>query len=517
MSKKYKHILYWLLALSFVLRGIIAGIIELGNDEVYYWTYAMYPDWSHFDHPPMVGWVIQLFTLDLFFRDEFFLRLGAVAFGTINTYLVFRIGAFIRNERTGLISAFLFTASIYFFVITGTFILPDTPQMLFWLLSMLFFIKVFQEPASEYFWIWMTGAGFFAGLGMLSKYTSIFLWFGVLAYIIFYSRKWLKKPCLYVSLVISLLLFMPVVFWNINNNWISFAFQGERVNMFESGVRLDYFMTELLGQFFYNNPLNVIIVIAAIIALIRRKDFLEKKWVRLILWISLPLIISFLFFSLFRRTLPHWSAPGYTGLLLLSAAWLDWKFRDLKAIPYPVIISVSFLLIVLLAGIIQIRTGVFYYDQGEEMTLGKKDVSLDLYGWKQMAHEFEADVLSVDSLKPYVNSPMVSYRWFPAANIDYYIARPNATYVMGLGPLEKIHKYAWINNIHGGFKPGSNAWYLTTSRDYHDPVSLYSNYYRKIVPLDTLNIDRGNRTVMYTYIYLLKDMVKVPEDQISGN
>lgn len=510
MFKDHKHILYWLLALSFIIRTLVAGLIELGNDEVYYRTYALYPDWSHFDHPPMVGWIIQLFTLDLLFQDELFLRLGSVVFGTLNTYLVYRIGSFVRNERTGLIAAFLFTASIYCFVIAGTFILPDTPQMLFWLLALLFFIKAFQEPVSEYCWIWMTGAGFFTGLGMLSKYTTVFLWVGVLAYIFLYSRKWLRKPCFYISMAITLLLFMPVIFWNVGNNWISFTFQGERVNMFESGLRFDYFFTELLGQFFYNNPLNFIIIASAFFALTRRRNFLEKKWVRLLLWTSLPLIATFLFFALFRRTLPHWSAPGYTGLLIVAGAWLDSRFAGKRIIPYPVVAALAFLLIILVAGILQIRTGALFYDS---KNLGKNDLTLDLYGWEQLSRKFHNEVLSRDTFE---HMPIVSHRWFPAANLDYYVARPNNTYVLGLGSLEKIHKYAWINNMRGGFEKGMDAWYITTSRDFHNPEILYSQYFRRIMPVDTINIERGNKTVMQAYVFLLRDMVNVPENQISA-
>ena len=47
-----KRMLFWLLAVSAIVRGILAAWLEFGNDEVYYWTYALYPDWSHFDHPP---------------------------------------------------------------------------------------------------------------------------------------------------------------------------------------------------------------------------------------------------------------------------------------------------------------------------------------------------------------------------------------------------------------------------------------------------------------------------------
>ena len=51
-----------LLLISTVIRMVVGDSIQLGNDEVYYWTYAKYPDWSHFDHPPMVGFFEQLFT-----------------------------------------------------------------------------------------------------------------------------------------------------------------------------------------------------------------------------------------------------------------------------------------------------------------------------------------------------------------------------------------------------------------------------------------------------------------------
>jgi len=58
-EQKSLRYLYLLILVSLACRGFIAGMIELGNDEVYYLTYARFPDLSHFDHPPMVGLVIQ--------------------------------------------------------------------------------------------------------------------------------------------------------------------------------------------------------------------------------------------------------------------------------------------------------------------------------------------------------------------------------------------------------------------------------------------------------------------------
>ena len=92
-------ILIWLLVVSAVVRAVLAACLEFGNDEVYYWTYALYPDRSHFDHPPMVGRVIQFFSLNLLFDSEFFIRLASVVFMTANTYIIFRIGEEIKDAR----------------------------------------------------------------------------------------------------------------------------------------------------------------------------------------------------------------------------------------------------------------------------------------------------------------------------------------------------------------------------------------------------------------------------------
>ena len=79
-EQNINKILIGLLVVSAIVRSILAAWMEFGNDEVYYWTYALYPDWSHFDHPPMVGWVIQLFSLNLLFDSEFVIRLASVVF-----------------------------------------------------------------------------------------------------------------------------------------------------------------------------------------------------------------------------------------------------------------------------------------------------------------------------------------------------------------------------------------------------------------------------------------------------
>ena len=222
-KNRFHRNLFWLIAVSSILRLIAAATLELGNDEVYYWTYALYPDWSHFDHPPLVGVFIQLFSLNLLFDSEIFIRLSSVVFAAFNTWLFFKIGKRLKNEIVGWYASLLYTASLYSSLIVGVFILPDTPQVFFWLMSLYLMLDILPNrelPAgSKQKMIFL---GLTIGLGMLSKYNSVFLWIGTGLYIIFYNRNWLKTYQLYLSIIISGLLLIPILYWNVQNDFISF-------------------------------------------------------------------------------------------------------------------------------------------------------------------------------------------------------------------------------------------------------------------------------------------------------
>src|SRR5258705_11207053 len=136
MQYQYKKTFLILISIATIVRLFLATQLELGNDEFYYWTYALYPDWSHFDHPPMVGIIAQIFSLNLLLRDDFFMRLGPIILSAASTWIVFLIGIKIKNAKTGLYAAFLFTGSIYCSIISGFSLTPDAPLVFFWLLAM---------------------------------------------------------------------------------------------------------------------------------------------------------------------------------------------------------------------------------------------------------------------------------------------------------------------------------------------------------------------------------------------
>ena len=530
-EQNINKILFWLLAISTIVRTVLAAWLEFGNDEVYYWTYALYPDWSHFDHPPMVGWAIQLFSLNLLLDNELFIRLASVVFMTANTYIIFRIGKEIKDARAGLYAALLFTASIYAFVITGIFILPDTPLMLFWLLAAWMAIECLKVKVPEpyegptdsktvlrYFDKLSTQQpkflllfGLFAGLAMLSKYSGIFLWVGMGLFILFFNRKQLRNPYLYLALLISAICCIPILYWNIQNDFISFRFHGERVG--SGAIDFSTFGTELAGEFFYNNPVIFVLSIIAVIVSVKQSLQVDKSVQRLILCISLPMIVVFWAFSLTRPTLPHWNAPAYVLLILLTSIWLRDRNSDFERLPYSITAAMAMLLLTLVIGVTEIKTGFIPLDKHTEPEmLGRDDFTLDMYGWRQLGKKFASfREEKIEEGIMQAEDGIVANQWFPLAHLDYYVARPLDMRAMALGQPEYIHKYLWINKKRKGFHLGENYWFLTDSRYYKDPKTTYRWYFKDIELVGTIEIERCGKPAKNVFVYICKNLKSEPK------
>ena len=521
-ENKIDKYIVWLLIISVLVRGFLAAFIEFGNDEVYYWTYAMYPDWSHFDHPGMVGWLMQIFSLNLLFHSEFALRMSSVVFMTLDTYIIYRIGCLVKNKIAGFYAALLYTASFYCFVITGIFIMPDTPLMLFTLLSIWCFLSSFRPTVgsgeissvagdfsiplrSSRNDVMLVLAGLFAGLALLSKYSAGFIWVGVGLYILLYDRKQLKNKYLYLSILISAVCMLPVLIWNLQNDLISFTFHGDRVSIFGKLQPLD-FLTEILGEIGYNNPVNYVLIIIALVIFFKGKKYLDETSGRLLLCFALPFIGVFWFFSLTRPILPHWSAPAFSVLLLFPASYLAEK-QSFK----PVKTSLYLMAAVMIFGVMEIKTGIIPMRFGERANsvrhYGETDFTTTIYGWRQIKDEFQKireQKIGEGQMKE--SDGMVGLQWFPMANFDYYVANPLDINMYGLRGIDKIHKYYWINEYRGGLQEGSDYWFLDESSDYYAPERYLDQHFDKVEPCDTITIRRGGKPAKYIFVYMCKGL-----------
>lgn len=505
------------IAINFLIKAVPAAVLELGNDEVYYWTYALFPDWSHFDHPPLVGLTIQLFTLNLSLKSEFFMRLGALVLSSANIIILFYLVKRIFSGRAAYIAVILFISSFYFNIISGLFILPDTPQIFFILLALYYVLPsiTIKDPSGKdklNFIIF----GLFTGLAFLSKYHSLFLWSGAGLYILFHNRVWLKKPAFYISILVTLILMIPVVYWNYRNHFISFTFHENRVGLLHNHIDLISFLQFNLGQFFYQNPVLFVIYTITLVKIFRNLKNGIKEINLFLLYSAIPLILVFVCLSLFRNTLPHWSGPAFICLIILSSEQLgDIYTRRKKRVVRALSAGFTLIALTLVLGTLQINRGIFDFKTNHNtLRPGQNDFTLDMYGWKQAREKFEKFLVKEGiSENDHKNVAIISDNWFPAAHLDHYIAYPLDIKLVALGSIERIHKYYWINKCRDISKT-DRIFYITDSRNYHDPEE-FNAYFTRIIPEDTLTISRNHKIVKNIYIYDMIGFKPISADAFS--
>lgn len=500
---KLPKLIWILLAAHFIARATFALLTELGVDEVYYVSYALQPDWSHFDHPPLVGFLIQLTTLNVILLDDFFVRLGPLIIGSINLVIVYKIGHRLHSELAGKIAALLFSASIYASILTGLFILPDTPQSIFWLGSLYFLTRILNGEVGE-FKLWIS-AGICMGLAFLSKYHGVFLGAGFLLFVTLVRRDLLRNPWMLLSVTIAVLLTLPVLYWNVANEFASLSFHGNRVSLF-GRIRLDYLGQEIGGQFLYQNPIVYVWCIIALIGIVRKRIRLTDP-IKLILFIGLPLVIVFTGFSLFRRTLPHWSGPAFYGFMLIAAVYMAERIGRIHATVW---IANGFIALLMIAAVLQINSGVLIQPKSNarEHRLGRKDPTLDMYGWEQLRRKFEVyHHEQLDSGKVKHDAPIFTNKWFPGGHLDFYVALPTKRFLFAAGPIHKTHKYHWLNAYRGGVLKDESGYYITSSRYFEPPPEPLLKQFKHAHPRVVIPIERGGQTVKNIFIYRLDSAI----------
>jgi len=503
----YRRHTLLLIAFATFLRMMVAGTLELGNDEVYYRLFADPLQWNYFDHPPMVGWLIRLSTFNLLLDNAFMIRLGAMVCSAVTTWLMYKCGARLVNGYTGFLAALLYTGSVYGSIIAGTFILPDSPQMLCWVASLYLLIKITEtkyltkKSVKNILWF-----GVLTGLGMLCKIHTVFLWLGFLLYLLMYCRPWLKHWSIYAAASVTILFFTPVLLWNVQNNFITFLYHGERVNIAHAGVHAESFFSFAGGQVFYCNPVVFFLIIRAIW---HRDLFVKRTNKRLLLLTGLPLIVAAAVISLFKEVLPHWTGPAYSCLILLTAGYysrLHWSSRSNKLAPVGFILANGLLVFITAAGMAFVFLFPGTMGSKDERKKGERDITLDAYGWKELSATFDSIYFSTHSRNDTPNAIILADKWYPAAHIEYYVAKPLGIPTVALGPVQDIHQYHWLN-VQRGLPAGSRDIYIFSPSNYLVQEKIFS-YVNNIVPLktDTVVQYRNKKVARKFYVYYYKDV-----------
>ena len=313
-----------IIAIGAVVRFLLAATAGLGVDESYAVAVARDLSLSYFDHPPLHFWIVGTFARLAHSEAAVVVRLPFVLCFAGTTWFIFSIGRRLFGDRAGLIGALLMNVSAVFSLSTGGWVLPDGPLMLLTTAAVdQISALLFADEGRNAFATWLA-AGLLVGLAMLSKYHGVFVLAGTAGFLATTPRfrTWLSTPGPYVGALVAFACFTPVVIWNSQHHWASFAFQSARAAVgagSATGIRFDTLLANIGGQMAWVLPWIFIPLAASAWRALRSGPQDEKRW--FLLALAAGPIVGFTLVSLRGDVgLPHWQAPGWLFVFPLLGA-----------------------------------------------------------------------------------------------------------------------------------------------------------------------------------------------------
>jgi 4-amino-4-deoxy-L-arabinose transferase-like glycosyltransferase len=319
------HQVLLLIFIAGLLHLALAGSIGLSVDESYTVSISRRFALSYFDHPPLHIWLAGAWARLLGSERPLLMRFPFVVLFAGSTWLMYRLTASAYGDRAGLWAALALNLMPLFTVNTAIGILPDGPLVFFCLLGVLCFARAVLTPKPEgSYTLWMLAAGIAVAFALLSKYMAVFTLCSLGLYLLTRRRSLLVTPAPRLALLLVLFAFTPVLMWNHEHDWVSFAFQARRG--LPSGFSLGRAALDLGGQLLYLLPWIAWGLLVAITDALRRVRADEASW--LLAYLSVPPIAAFSLAGLWTKVLPHWPAIGWLFALPLLGRLLALLERD---------------------------------------------------------------------------------------------------------------------------------------------------------------------------------------------
>ena len=492
MSEKGYERLFWVLALGpflFHLLYIWLTPFDLAPDEAYYWDWSRNLALGYYSKPPMVAWVIALFTR-LGGNHPFFVRVGAVLFSLGSSIVLFYLGRTLFNKKVGF-WAFIIANATPGFAVGSVIMTIDPPLMFFWGLTIFLLHRALSDKGKGYWYM----AGVSLGLGLLSKYTIVALIPSLFFYLAFSPTKrfWFKKKEPYLFVLVSLLILAPNLHWNYIHQWPSIKQPAGLVDD-RNLSSLTTFIWFFLPQAGILSPISFLLVLFGLWqggkwGISRRDD----RYLFLF-WHSIPLLGFFLVLSFFSVCYVNWAAPAYfTAFILAVAIVWEGKWRDkakkwilasallvgtifsLSTYNMDTVRAVAVATVDLWANIS--RTNV----SGANIIPAERLPTSELKGWRELGAEVTTLLNDMGSENIFITSYKRQY----VSELAFYVKGHPTVYVLNLsGRIESQY------DLWEGFedKVGFNALYIT-KLGYPVPDSFAQSFDRvkeiKKVPINT--------------------------------
>lgn len=291
-----------------VLFDVVNGI-DIHYEEAQYWVWSQNSSLSYLTKGPFIAkaiaiseWVFGHGYLGLKFLSFDAYAATAIVLG-VCSYLI-------SEEKTALYLGVLFTLFSPAIFALGGVATTDIFIFLFWSLCLMGYIKFLKTKNEKWFYL----IGFGVGFGVLTKLSIILFPLSVLIYFaVSEYRIYFRSVTLYKAMLVALILGLPILIWNYQNNWVSVQHE--------------------FGHLVSDNPttnpevlfFTLLITIPSVLFVLNKKfyQFTQGKLVQPILIPTLFVLIFFLFKSIAGKIQLNWAIPLFISLIPIVSAFLS--------------------------------------------------------------------------------------------------------------------------------------------------------------------------------------------------
>jgi Dolichyl-phosphate-mannose-protein mannosyltransferase len=414
---------------TFFARLVFASALGLGVDESYMVAAGRKLQLSYFDHPPLAWWMAWAAAHLAGSENALVVRLPFIALFGVTTLLMYRLSSALFGPAAGLWAAVLLNLAPVFGISDATWVLPDGP-LLAALLGGADCVVAALQGSRRTAWGWWLGAGVCGGLALCSKYSAVLPMIGFIVFLLTEptGRRWLTMPHPYVAGLVAAIIFLPIVVWNAEHGWVSFLFQGGRI---DGAFRPFGPIATLGGEAAFLLPWIWAPLIVCGLTAVRRGPSDRKGW--LLVCLAAPAIAVFAVAALWGNVLYHWAAPGYLMLLPLLGDAVARYWQQSRLVRLWLLGTAAFVAFGTAVLASEVRFNWLPAVIGDFPD--GKDPSLEVVDWTSLRQDLAGRGLLY---KP--GLVVAALRWSDAGKIDY--ALEGRVPVICLGP--DAHQYELI-------------------------------------------------------------------------
>lgn len=490
-----------LVVYALALRLVYLGSVELLPEETYYWEYSRHLDIGYLDHPPMVAWLIRAGTA-LFGQSPFGVRTGALCSGIIASVFAYRLARNLLGEA-GARAALLLSQVLPFFFLSGLLMTPDAPLTAAWAASLYYLERALVAGRSDAWW----RVGLALGLGAISKYSIALLVPVTLIFMLWdrKSRRWWSRWEPYAAALVALAVFSPVIIWNVQHEWASFAFQTSRRLAEAPRFSLHKLLASALVLI---TPTGVVAVAAALLAkpagsvdgeeAARRRLFVNTA-------ILVPLAV-FAAFSLRHEVKLDWTGAPWMAALPLMAAGMIATGRLsglrawIRAAWTPTLVTM----------LLVYGAGLHYLVLGLPGLGYNRHIELIPVGWRDLSHrvlEIAAAVRKETGVDPVI---VGMDRYAIASELAFYGTEPNKAVL----PTSSVHLFGGNGLMFERWTPAQTEVGRTLLLVAWDPADLDGEAIRshaeRLGPVEVEVLTRDGRFVRRYYYRVAYNYQVIP-------